>query len=118
MWTKEFPGGITVCDPEGRALEMNDRAAQTFAKDGGRALIGSNLLDCHPQPAKDKMAEMLKNPGVNCYTIGKNGVKKLIYQAPWWENGEFKGLVELSLEIPLEMPHYERAAPAEAKAAE
>ncbi len=40
--------------------------------------------------------------------IGKNGVKKLIYQTPWIENGEFRGLVELSLEIPFEMPHFVR----------
>ena len=42
------------------------------------------------------------------YTIEKNGVKKLIYQIPWYENGEFMGLVEFSLEIPFEMPHYIR----------
>ena len=38
----------------------------------------------------------------------KAGVKKLIYQTPWYENGEFRGLVELSMEIPFEMPHYVR----------
>ena len=44
----------------------------------------------------------------NVYTIEKNGIKKLIYQSPWFENGEMKGLVELSLEIPFEMPHFIR----------
>jgi hypothetical protein len=41
----------------------------------------------------------------NVYTIEKNGVKKLIYQSPWYYNGEYAGFVELSLEIPFEMEH-------------
>ena len=35
-WIKEFPAAITVCDAEGIILEMNDKAAKTFEKDGGR----------------------------------------------------------------------------------
>ncbi len=44
----------------------------------------------------------------NVYTIEKKGKKKLIYQAPWFLDGAFGGLVELSLEIPFEMPHFIR----------
>ena len=44
----------------------------------------------------------------NVYTIEKNGIKKLIYQSPWFEKGVMKGLVELSLEIPFDMPHFIR----------
>jgi hypothetical protein len=44
----------------------------------------------------------------NVYTIEKNGVKKLIYQTPWFENGEYRGFVEFGLEIPFEMPHFIR----------
>jgi transcriptional regulator with PAS, ATPase and Fis domain len=107
-WLKEFPGSMTVCDKEGLILEMNDRAAQTFADDGGYNLIGKNLLDCHPEPARTKLKELLDNRQTNVYTIEKNGVKKLIYQAPWYKNGVYGGLVELSLEIPFEMPHFVR----------
>jgi len=32
----------------------------------------------------------------------------LIYQSPWYQNGEFAGLVEISLEIPEQMPHFVR----------
>lgn len=99
---------MTVCDKEGLILEMNDRAAQTFADDGGYNLIGKNLLDCHPEPARTKLKELLDNRQTNVYTIEKNGVKKLIYQAPWYKNGVYGGLVELSLEIPFEMPHFVR----------
>ena len=47
-WLEEFPGAITVCDTRGIILEMNTRAAQVFQEQGGKALIGKNLLDCHP----------------------------------------------------------------------
>jgi len=48
------------------------------------------------------------NPRVNAYTIEKRGVRKLIYQAPWFRDGIVQGLVELSLEIPDAMPHFIR----------
>jgi hypothetical protein len=51
---------------------------------------------------------MLRDHSTNVYTIEKNGVKKLIYQAPWYENGEYRGFVELSLEIPFDLPHFVR----------
>ena len=107
-WIKEFPASVTVCDPEGIVLEMNDRAAKTFAKDGGLALIGKSLLDCHPDPARAKLERLMDNRQVNVYTVEKNGVKKLIYQSPWVLNGEYAGFVELSFEIPFEMPHFMR----------
>ncbi len=107
-WLKAFSGSVTVCDKEGLILEMNDRAAQTFMEDGGYNLIGKNLLDCHPEPARTKLKQLLDNRQTNVYTIEKNGVKKLIYQSPWYKDGEYAGLVELSLEIPSEMPHFVR----------
>ncbi|HTX89952.1 MAG TPA: PAS domain-containing protein [Anaerolineales bacterium] len=107
-WLKEFPGAVTVCDAQGVILEMNDKAARTFEKDGGTALIGKNLLDCHPEPARSKLEQMLAGREPNVYTIEKNGVKKLIYQTPWYRDGEYAGFIELSLEIPFEMPHFVR----------
>ncbi|MCG2788129.1 MAG: diguanylate cyclase [Anaerolineae bacterium] len=107
-WLKEFPAAVTVCDKEGILLEMNDKAAKTFESDGGYALIGKNMLDCHPQAAREKLEAMMKTRSKNIYTIEKNGIKKLIYQTPWYQNGEHAGFVELSLEIPFEMPHFIR----------
>ena len=108
-WIKEFPAAVTVCDTEGIILEMNDRSAKTFEKDGGLKLIGSNVLDCHPEPARTKTERLLAAREKNVYTIEKNGVKKLIYQSPWYRNGEYAGFVELSLEIPSELPHFIRS---------
>lgn len=107
-WVAGLPGAVTVCDRHGVILEMNDKAAATFEADGGRALIGSNLLDCHPEPSRSLVADLLAHPRVNAYTIEKRGVRKLIYQAPWYEGGTFAGIVELSLEIPATMPHFVR----------
>ena len=108
-WIKEFPAAITVCDEEGILLEMNDRAAKTFESDGGRKLIGSNMLDCHPEPSRTKTELLLATGEKNVYSIEKNGVKKLIYQSPWYKNGQYAGFVELSLEIPFELPHFIRS---------
>ncbi len=107
-WSQELPLAITVCDRDGIILEMNDRSALTFAQDGGRELIGKSLLDCHPEPSRSKLMAMLKSPAPNTYTIEKAGVKKLIHQTPWFQDGGFAGIVEFSLEIPWEMPHFVR----------
>ncbi|CAG0969235.1 hypothetical protein ANRL3_01390 [Anaerolineae bacterium] len=107
-WIEEFPAAITVCDPAGIILEMNERAAESFALDGGTALIGRNVLDCHPTEARAKLEAIMQSRQKNVYTIEKRGVKKLIYQTPWHENGEYRGFVELALEIPFDPPHFVR----------
>lgn len=107
-WVKELPVAVTVCDPDGRILEMNDKSCQVFAKEGGKDLIGKNVLDCHPAPARAKLQDMLKNRQLNCYTIEKNGIKKLIYQTPWYSEGNYMGIVEMIIEIPADMPHFKR----------
>ncbi len=108
-WVKEFPGAITVCDRDGIILTMNDKAIATFASDGGATLIGKNVLDCHPEPSRTTLRELLVSGQANCYTIEKNGVHKLIYQSPWYVHGEYAGLVEISLEIPPSLPHFVRS---------
>ena len=108
-WVKEFPGAITVCDADGIILELNDRAATTFEKDGGVNLVGKNLLDCHPEPARSKTQRLLAAREKNVYTVEKNGIKKLIFQSPWYQEGRYSGFVEFSLEIPFELPHFVRS---------
>jgi DUF438 domain-containing protein len=105
---KEFPSAITVCNKEGIILYMNDKSCKTFEKDGGEKLIGENLFNCHPKYVHSKLKEMISQGHPNSYTIEKNGAKKLIHQSPWFENGEYKGFVELSIEIPIEMSDFIR----------
>lgn len=107
-WEDGVNFAITVCDTAGKIIEMNEKSAATFSGRGGKDLLGRNLLDCHPEPSRTKLNKMLEEPFTNAYTVEKNGVKKLIYQTPWLKNGKPAGLVELSLEIPAEMPHFIR----------
>lgn len=95
---------VTICDRNGKILDMNQKSKVTFLKND-QDIIGNNLLDCHPEPAKSLLANMLQHPKTNVYTIEKNGVKKIIYQTPWYENGEYAGYMEVSMQIPFEMPH-------------
>jgi transcriptional regulator with PAS, ATPase and Fis domain len=107
-WIREFPGAVTVCDTEGRIVAMNDRSLEVFAADGGAKLIGADVLDCHPEPSRSKLKNMMDERRTNVYTIQKSGKKKLIYQAPWYKDGTYAGFVELSLEIPWDLPHFDR----------
>jgi transcriptional regulator with PAS, ATPase and Fis domain len=106
---KEVNFAITVCDKNGEIIYMNDKSCQTFLKPGREVLIGKNVLDCHPEPAHSLLADMLQNPRTNAYTIEKNGIKKLIYQTPWYVEKEYMGFMELSLEIPFDMKHMVRS---------
>ncbi len=108
-WTKEFAAAITVCDINGVILDMNDKSADTFRDNGGGELIGKNLFDCHSPESVEKIRQLISDGLSNTYTIEKNGIKKLIHQSPWYENGKVKGLVEISIIIPAEMPHFKRS---------
>ena len=87
---------------------MNDKSIETFKSDGGKALIGKNLLDCHPQPGRGKLEQLMETQQIHIYTIEKKGIRKLIYQSPWYEEGQYSGFLELSLEIPFDMPLFNR----------
>lgn len=104
---QEVPFAITICDKEGKIIEMNEKSVNTFVKDG-KSIIGNSLFDCHPEPVKQILLNLMENPRVNCYTIEKKGIKKLIYQSPWYKDNEFAGYIELSMEIPFEMKHFIR----------
>ena len=105
-WTKEMNCAVTVCDKEGVIIYMNDKAKETFASNGN--LIGKSLIPCHNERSRAIIADLLATGGSNSYTIQKNGLKKMIYQTAWKEDGEVAGLVEISMVIPEDMPHYVR----------
>ena len=108
LWVKEFSGAVTVCDSTGIILEMNEKSVEENLNQGGEKLIGTNLLDCHPEPARTRLRELMDNRQINVYTTEKSGVKKLIYQSPWYVGGSYRGFVEISVEIPKEIPHHIR----------
>ena len=107
-WVREFPGAVTVCDTQGTIIAMNQKAQEVFADKGGAALVGTNLLACHGPRSQEILRELLSTGRTNVYTIEKKGKKKVIYQSPWFQEGKMAGLVELSLEVPFELPHFVR----------
>jgi hypothetical protein len=108
-WLDEEQAAITICDLNGIIVYMNARSIKSFTKyDDSGVTIGSSLIECHPEPSRTKLLGMLKEPQTNVYTIEKHGVKKLIRQAPWYKDGVFCGVTEISFEIPTEMAHHIR----------
>ena len=62
---------VTVCAKDGTILDMNQKSRKTFLKPGQESILGKNVLDCHPEPARTMLADMLANPRTNIYTVEK-----------------------------------------------
>lgn len=107
-WIEKLDGNVIVSDQEGFIIYMNEKALNQYVKDGEESILGKNLKECHKEASNQKIREIIETKKNNVYTIEKNGVKKIVHQSPWFVNGEFRGIVEFSLEIPFEMPHYIR----------
>jgi transcriptional regulator with PAS, ATPase and Fis domain len=104
----KLDGNVIVSDAQGKIIYMNERALAHYEKDGGVSLIGRDLLECHGETSRKKIMEIMTSGEKNVYTIEKRGKRKIIYQSPWFSDGEFRGIIELSLEIPAEIPHFIR----------
>jgi transcriptional regulator with PAS, ATPase and Fis domain len=107
-WVREFSGAIVVCDTRGIIIALNDQAEELYRNQGGSRLLGTNVLDCHPEPSRSKLAGMLETPRLNVYTTEKKGRHRLIYQTPWHHEGRYAGYIEMILDIPAELPHFIR----------
>jgi transcriptional regulator with PAS, ATPase and Fis domain len=107
-WVNSFPGSITVCDRQGQIIEMNPASERVFEDDGGAALLGTNMLHCHPEPSRTKLEQMMKTQQTNIYTSERAGLKKLVVQVPWYQDGIYAGFVELMVPLPESMPHFKR----------
>lgn len=94
---------ITVCDLDGVVLYQNKRSIEVNGDVRGRS-----MMPCHSARSREIIERLINKAENNAYTIQKGSLRKLIYQTPWYESGEVAGLVEFSLEIPEEMPHYVR----------
>lgn len=100
---KTIGGSITVSDTNGNVLYMNDKAVEVFGN-----MVGKNMMGCHNKNSQQIIENLIAQKGTNAYTIEKAGVKKIIYQTPWFKDGLVAGLVEFSFIIPFEMPHHIR----------
>ena len=106
-WAEDIQCAVTVCDTEGIVLYMNKRSRETFNKNG-ETMVGKSMIPCHNERSQSIIHRMLTEGTTNAYTITKRGQRNMIYQTPWRENGEVKGLVEFSFVLPDDMPHYDR----------
>lgn len=104
----EFLDGIdaavTLCDEHGTLRYLNEGARRVF----GDGLEGRDVRACHPERARAILDDLLAHPRLNAYTIEKAGRRKLVYQVPVYDGDVFRGVVELSLPLPAEMPHFVR----------
>ena len=100
---KEVNLAVTITDKEGNVVYQNDSSVGVNGD-----VRGKNMMGCHNEHSQQIIRHLLDDAATNVYTISKKGKKKLIYQTPWYEDGIVKGLVELSIIIPEEMPHYDR----------
>jgi sensor histidine kinase regulating citrate/malate metabolism len=108
QWLDGVAVSVVACDTAGVCTYINERACQMFAQDGGRALLGRSLIDCHPEPARSRLLDLLRTPRANSYTVEKAGKKKLIHQTPFSRDGVFAGVVEIGIELPDPLPHFVR----------
>ena len=107
-WFDGLACSVTVCDRKYKILYMNDKSAEASSKDGGKALVGTDLMDCHPPKAQAKLRRVMASSRPNVYTVEKRGKKKLVYQCQWKKDGRVMGLVEFSFELPRRVPHFKR----------
>jgi len=102
-WVEHYPAAVSVCDTSGTIVAMNRMAVEMFAKYGGARLIGSSLFACHPEPANVILRTLLAEERANTYFTEKKGVRRLVHQTPWYDRGQFAGLVETVIVLPPEM---------------
>ena len=107
-WCEGLPAAVTVTDHEGTIVAMNARARETFAAEGGGALVGRSVVDCHPERARERLRRLFETRAANHYTVSKKGQRKIIHQLPWTKDGVFAGMVEISVLIPETLPHFDR----------
>ena len=107
-WFEGLPCSVIVCDRKYKVLYMNDKAAKDHADDGGRALVGTDLMACHPPDAQVKLREVLASNRPNVYTTEDGRKKKLVYQCQWKKDGRVSGVVQLVIELPKDMPNHVR----------
>lgn len=105
-WAWGLNCAITVADKACNIIYMNERARETYRNHGN--LIGSNLRNCHNSRSIEIIDNILATGGSNAYTIEKEGLHKMIYQSAWKLDGEVGGIVEISMVIPAQLPHYIR----------
>jgi PAS domain-containing protein len=98
-YLKETDIIVSVCDKDGTIRYMNDKGYNYFQEPGKPELLGSNIMDCHPEPSKSRFKEMMITHETQSIIKGDGEKKRLIHQTPIYKDGEFDGYVELILPL-------------------
>lgn len=96
---KELDIVISVCDENGIITYLNDKGVEHFADEGGMDLIGSNILDCHPEPAREMLRQMMSTHESHSFIKGEGSGKRLIHETPVYKDGVFAGYIELIIPL-------------------
>jgi len=67
QWLDGMAVSVVACDTAGVCIYMNERACQTFAKDGGRACWAAASSTVTAEPARSRLLDMLRTPRANSY---------------------------------------------------
>lgn len=92
---------VTIADEDARIVFLNDRAIAHYADRGGRALIGTNLHDCHNPTSQERIRQMYAryragDLSPTRYHEGKgDGTAHSIVVIPITVEGQFRGIAEL-----------------------
>ncbi len=77
---------------------MNRNSLDQYPGDDGADLIVKSILNCQPDCSRTRLTNMLTNHMPDSF-IGKlPGHIHLIHKAPCYDNGEYKGFVEISID--------------------
>ena len=91
---------MTVCDTECVIVYQNEKSVAVNGDMRGKCMLG-----CHNDRSRGIIARILSEGATNSYTISKKGQHK---DAADGSGRTVAGIVELSVVIPEEMPHYDR----------
>ena len=114
---QDVDGVAELGDGRGRLVEPVELLAdgsglKARPRQGRQATLGADARRLRALRGRQvaSIERLLATREKNVYTIEKNGIKKMIYQSPWYRNGEYAGFVEFSFELPFEeLPHFVRA---------
>lgn len=107
-WADDLEISVMATDEHGVITYMNAFAERANQDAGGAKLIGASLFACHPERSLARVHELYQAPGPSHYTVARSGRRKIIHHLPRYRDGRFAGVVEISVPIPAELPHFER----------
>lgn len=102
-WADDTNCAVTVCDTEGVVIYQNKQSISVNGE-----YCGKSMLPCHNERSKGIIARILEK-ATRMPTPSRKRDPQMIYQTAWRrEDGTVGGIIELSMPIPAEMPHYVR----------